>query len=454
MTNKQRWLLLAAHFLLALIAIYFSRLLTVYSLALLGWGVMRVVQTKNRNGDAHLIAAYLVGLEILLRMANANVIWEFGKYSVLAILLPACLFKQEKGGRQFWWFFVFLLPSIIVVNFPDFNELRTGLSFNLSGPLLLATSAYYFYDKPFNWEQVGRLLFYLGLPVISLVIYLTLITPDLSQIQFALSSAGGVAGGFGANQVSTILGAGIVVFGTAYLANFSLTPYRWLDYALLFMLAFRGLMTFSRGGMIGAAGALLVGWITLGITRTEVKGRQNLLLSLLAIVAAGGIAWNILNEASEGKLALRYQGETIASHKYGQEANITTGRLQIFKRQLTAFAQSPMLGIGPGMGEYYRLNDGSTIGIPHAEYTRLIGQHGILGVIALMIIVIVPLNRYRRTGGFTKVWLAIFVGLAALTMAHSAMRLAMTGFFYGMGMLVIIENNSNSQLKKSNTAEA
>ena len=451
MTNKQRWLLLGAHALLALVAVYAPQFLTLYSLALVALGALRVIQTKNRNGEAHLIAAYLVGLEILLRMTSANVIWEFGKYSVLAVLLPACLFKQERGGGQFWWFFILLLPSIMVVSFPTFNEFRTGLSFNLSGPLLLATASYYFYNRHFTWEKIQKLLFYGGLPLVSTVIYLTLVTPDLSQVEFQLASAGGPSGGFGSNQVSTILGAGIVLFGTAYLANFSLTPYRWLDYALLFAFAFRGLMTFSRGGMIGAAGALLAGWITLGITQTEVKSKQNLLLTMLVIVAAGGIAWNVLNEASGGKLALRYQGETKGSYYYGQEdeASLTTGRLEIFQRQLKGFTQNPLLGVGPGMSTEYRLRNGSTIGTPHAEYTRLIGQHGILGVIALAFMVIAPLNRYGRAKGFTKVWLVVFVGLAALTMAHSAMRLAMTGFFYGMGMLIIDENKPGDQFKNS-----
>ena len=49
-----------------------------------------------------------------------------------------------------------------------------------------------------------------------------------------------------------------------------------------------------------------------------------------------------------------------------------------------------------------------------------------------------PLRAWRRTGSLdSRMVLLMFVGYAFLTMTHSAMRLALTGFVYGLGFIQI-----------------
>ena len=43
-----------------------------------------------------IFSAYIVGIEVLLRMTEANLFWEFGKYAVIYFLLLGMARKQIK----------------------------------------------------------------------------------------------------------------------------------------------------------------------------------------------------------------------------------------------------------------------------------------------------------------------------------------------------------------------
>ncbi len=442
MSNRRKLLLLAFHVALGIVVVFSGQLVTLYSLGILAMGVWKVVNTQNREGQAHLFAAYLVGLEVFLRMTNASVVWEFGKYAAIALLLPGCFYKKGGSGKKFWLVISLMIPSILVTDFPNFHEFRTGLSFNLSGIFLIATAGYYFYNRRFGEQDLKELLFWFILPLVTTLTYLSWQAPDLDAMEFGWGSEGGFSAGFGANQVSNILGAGMVALALAYLKGLTLTPYRWLDYGLFFLMAFRGLMTFSRGGMIGAGVAIVIALISLGITKNRSAKSNNLFLTLILLIGLGGAAWNIINEASGGKLMLRYQGETLGSYKYSAEKNVTTGRVEIYKRKWEVFKNNFLLGIGPGMYRYHITDQGRKTKTPHAEYTRLLSAHGVFGLIAIFLLLLWPANRFFSLTGYNKAWLAGLVALALFTMSHSAMRLAFIAYFYGLSMIVIEDDQS------------
>ena len=65
-------------------------------------------------------------------------------------------------------------------------------------------------------QSLGKVLFYAVLPIISLVVYLILYNPSIKETVTGTGSNFATSGGFGPNQVATILGAGIFIFITRF----------------------------------------------------------------------------------------------------------------------------------------------------------------------------------------------------------------------------------------------
>src|SRR3970040_2483632 len=69
-----------------------------YSIFILG--TYFVVKTQNRNHQALMVAAYITGSEVLLRMTGGNISYEFSKYGVIIFLFIGMYFSGfSKGGR-------------------------------------------------------------------------------------------------------------------------------------------------------------------------------------------------------------------------------------------------------------------------------------------------------------------------------------------------------------------
>ena len=71
----------------------------------------------------------------------------------------------------------------------------------------------------------------------------------------------------------------------------------------------------------------------------------------------------------------------------------------------------------------------------HSEVTRLFAEHGMFGIASLLILIIFPFIHFRRNNNESKPMLIAFMVLALLTMSHSAMRLAIPGFLYGLSLV-------------------
>ena len=68
----------------------------------------------------------------------------------------------------------------------------------------------------------------------------------------------------------------------------------------------------------------------------------------------------------------------------------------------------------------------------HTEYSRMLAEHGLLGLFALIILISLFVFNVFKSGSYYSKFIKIFFGvLALLTMGHSAMRLVMPSFIYG-----------------------
>jgi hypothetical protein len=67
----------------------------------------------------------------------------------------------------------------------------------------------------------------------------------------------------------------------------------------------------------------------------------------------------------------------------------------------------------------------------------LIEEHGLLGVLALLILLLVPLENIYFSNNYQRAFLVSFYVFWFLTINHSAMRIAFPAFVYGLSLIRI-----------------
>ncbi len=89
------------------------------------------------------------------------------------------------------------------------------------------------------------------------------------------------------------------------------------------------------------------------------------------------------------------------------------------------------------MGAKARHQKGMPEGVSeHTEFSRLLAEHGIFGIIAIFIMFWLPVRYYgKQKNPYSKMQFIAIISYSFLTMSHSAMRLALPGFLYGMAFL-------------------
>ena len=92
----------------------------------------------------------------------------------------------------------------------------------------------------------------------SMVSYVYFRTPNLEELVFGTLSNFDTSGGFGPNQVATMIGFGAFILGVFLFIRVNLSVYIFLDGIFLTYFVYRGLLTFSRGGMITAGIAFII----------------------------------------------------------------------------------------------------------------------------------------------------------------------------------------------------
>jgi len=420
-----------------------------------GLAILEILATRDRDHLAAYYGLYLTGFEVLSRMSKSALFWEFGKYSVIAVFGVASIIGsiRKQGPYLLLAYFALLLPGVLVAAaYGGISEarIRDLSSQYLSGPAALLAAGWYLYQRPFKKAQLAYLLRAGILPAVAVLTFLFL-GKSLSEIDFVGGSNFDASGGFGPNQVSSALGWSIVLMLTGLLLGLSPTSHRLLDFALLTILVFRGLLTFSRGGMMGAFGALglAMGALILlsGAYRARMKknvAKIGFSLVLLALVA--GVA----NDLTGNFLLYRYQGKSTSEVILGRsitEGEYLSGRQEIMESEWSAFAENPLLGIGLGRGTLYREASMQTQRIAsHTEFSRMLGEHGLLGLVAILcVFVFLPFQHFRqlRTDP-ARLWMLTFFILSMFTLAHSGMRMALPSVAFGLAFLWITETEESA----------
>jgi len=114
----------------------------------------------------------------------------------------------------------------------------------------------------------------------------------------------------------------------------------------------------------------------------------------------------------------------------------TTNRMEIMQAEFDIWLQNPILGTGPGMGKFGRYEQLGFMTAAHTEYTRMAAEHGILGLLALVLL-LVMVSRAVRTAspGLPQAWAVAMLAWPLMEMTHAAMRIAAIGFIFGLAMV-------------------
>jgi O-antigen ligase len=384
-------------------------------------------------------------LEVLVRLTRAPFIpYETGKYFLLFALVLLFIHQQkikapEPAFKISGWLLLLLLPGLIV-SISVFN--LEDWVFNAFGILELAFLLFIASRERMQLETFCKTLRFGLLPILAILGFLTVKSPGFSEVSFSLS-ANYTAAGFGTNQVATALGAGIVLTVLLLILNYPIFSFKWISYLLLAWLLFRGLLTFSRGGMIGAGLAVFIAIIPAMFSSFRSFLRYTALI--ICLVISGTFVFMKINDMTGGKLLLRYQGETAGTYEGTRNKTlntITSGRSDLIKSDIAIFRENPWFGVGPGGAKDLHVKYGAVENsAAHTEFARLLSEHGVGGLLVAIVLTVFPLVWIRRQN--IMAWKGIAGGLfmlAIFTSFHSAMRTNITVVYYSLAAMPVVLN--------------
>ena len=403
-----------------------------------------ILDKKNKGNEALMAAAYIAGGEVFFRQTGALFFYETGKYAVIIFLLIGMFFKGASSKTiPYWLYLLILFPGVVVASFTvSYDaEFRKLIAFNLAGPVCLGVSALYCYYKKIKKEDFQRVLLMLLMPLIAQMVYLYFYTPSMDEVRISLSGNYAATGGFGPNQISTVFGLGCFLICTRLFTIRNL-KINLIDIGLLILMGYRALITFSRGGVLTAI-LCIVAFLIFFYYKQETKRMEGTNLRIVGMLTIFVVVWFISSLETRGLLGNRYANRNAAGQL---KQDITTGRVELIETELTAFYRHPLTGIGVGKGYEFRQENLGIEIATHNEISRLLSEHGVLGIFALCILIFVPLVFWFKFKN--NYYFLALVTFWFMTINHSAMRIALPAFIYGLALLYIVDEKKNTVHRK------
>ena len=407
----------------------------IFGFALIIIGAIDVIRNENKSGEAHLYMLILGVFELYIRMNASIAPHEISKYSIIFFSCLGLFFSRNRRQPNSlgFIFIILFLPSLVVVD-TSYKLWSRGIFFNLLGPIGLGTLLIYFYNYQINSIDIRNICRAIVLPSSSAITFIqtnSISIQDIEEVNFTVSNAE-LSGNFGGNQVSVMMGiiAGILLYCIFF--NIKIFKYKILDYSLLGICIFRGLLTFSRGGItvpfVAFALVTIISFIRIRNLKAFRKGFAVIFGALFFY-----LFFLLVNSLTGSALERRYAGETGVTEKTG-ERDYLSGRDQIFIIDLEIFADHFLIGTGPGMARPLRYYYGFSNSVSaHIEFTRVLAEHGLLGLFALLIyIYLIFSKRHEWKQSPNETFFIFFTWWTSfLNSNHNAFRLGLTVFFLG-----------------------
>jgi hypothetical protein len=415
--------------------------------ALLWFTYKLVTATKFKQVYLVYMSFYLGSFDVIARMAKTSpfIPYELSKYLLLPLLTYGLFLASKSWNRGY-----LMLLTIIPAFFYDFSgktELSDLINYGI-GPLILALSVAFFTDKKMNMDILLtclRMFLYTSLMALA---FAFIKTPEYDKIEFTLAANFQTSGGFGSNQVANVLGLGAIVMFIHFFYNKSLTGYRSLDLTILGLFMLQALLTMSRGGVFTAILAAIAFVFFLPKISSENsvvkinKGRVFTYLIIFSIVASGVFFY--VDYISGNVLSMRYKGETIGTQAGVKDKSLTTftsNRFDLVISELDMWYDYPITGVGIGASKHLRPEYTNVITSSHTEFSRLLADHGLPGLIFLIVWLSIYFYVNKKNKGVDRALLLTLFIVAFFTSTHSAMRVFITPLLTGLSVCIITSTN-------------
>jgi O-antigen ligase len=408
---------LLGHALLGLVLAQAPALATVHAMAVCGYALYTAVSTNDVARPVYL-AVYIACCDVMWRITVAKFPWEGAKW-VGALLFAIVLVRFVRRPQPAMVAFAALLvPGVVLTLVDQPGAAKDYLSFNLSGPLLLALSAMALGRLRCTGAEVRGLAVAAIAPAVVAGTIAAWGTFAEGPVQFTDESNFETSGGFGPNQVSSLLGMGALLCVLLLLSERGRAVRIVLALTAAGLLA-QGTLTFSRGGVLAALLGAGAGVVML-LQQPRAVGR--VLTIVVLSVVAGWFLWGQLVTFTGGALDTRFSDVD------------TAGRTDIAAQDLDVFAAHPFLGVGVGRaGEFRASHRGQPA---HTEFTRLAAEHGLLGVGAIVVLVGAGAARLvRARPGPERAWVMAMSVWSAASMANAGMRIGAIGLGFGLALV-------------------
>ncbi|MBS1838749.1 MAG: O-antigen ligase family protein, partial [Actinobacteria bacterium] len=331
-----------------------------------------------------LTIAYTTGSEVLWRQTRVPVFYLTAPYLVIALsLLSVILVLRHLGrdARLAALYGLLLLPAAAATIRTAGSGSREIIAFALSGPIALATFVMVTSQVTMTRQLYRRMLWTI---LVSTVGPLTIAVSDMredlatSAITFSKQSNFATSGGFGPVQVSAALSIGMMAAVLLIVIERERIT-RVIAAVLTLALAVQTLLTFSRGGSFSLGIAVAVFAITQSRDR-RIRNRI-ILFAAISLALAYFIVFPRLESFTGGMFQQRF-------------SNTETARTELATNDLQIFGRNFLFGVGPGMTKYQRLtyeickirtDNCASEASSHTEFTRMLSEHGIPGVVALVL---------------------------------------------------------------------
>ena len=378
---------------------------------------------SRRPGPIVAITVYAGLGDVLWRVAGARGPYEASKYAIAIgfTVLVVRFIPHPKNLAPGLTVILLLVPASILTVF-QFGPIaaREYIVGNLLGLVALVTAGVACSNLRMRPREIRGLYLIALSPIVSLTALTTAATRGAgSDLQFVDEANFVAAGGFGPNQVSSIL-----CFGGLLVVLTVLQPrVGWHIRAIALVagcwMVGQAVLTFSRGGVF----ALVLAAAAIGLTALTQSGQRSRI-----IVAAGVlivIALQILSWA--GAFTGGASDERFTSVD-------TTNRSEIARTDVDLFLAQPW-GVGVGISPAERDYPGEATA--HTEATRLMAEHGMAGLGVIVILFFLSARMVRASRGWQRLAAVGLVTMATAQTFHSATRIGSIAVAFGLAALLL-----------------